>query len=440
MFENFITAKGNKLFDGEKEFRFVSFNIPNLHICEDPEWHFTTEWEQRDALASIQAMNGKVVRIYTFSVAGGTNNSGGNKRSHILAPGMYDEEVFRYLDKAIQLAHEYGVRLIIPFIDQWSWWGGVKEFAGFYGLEEDCFWTDENVRQGFKEFLKYVINRKNYYTGVRYCDDPAIMAWETGNEINKATDEWTRDISAYIKSLDAKHLLIEGRNGVFEDCLTNPNVDILSSHYYNYSCDTPFVELLKEDLEKVAGRKPFFLGEYGLTYLEDMIAVTEYAVDSACCGTLIWSLRFHKEQGGFYSHSDGIKPVVSRSYHYPGFEENDDYYERDIIRMIMKNAYRVDGLKVPAPAVPMAPVLLETKDMHQLNWKGSVGAEYYQIYRQINDGEWKLICDKCSDGGTNLPLYSDEDTKQKGTYRYYVTAVNGSGISEQSNIICVRAE
>ncbi|MEJ2505750.1 MAG: hypothetical protein P8Y81_05750, partial [Ignavibacteriaceae bacterium] len=34
-FVNYITTKKDKLMDGDKVFRFVSFNIPNLHYIED---------------------------------------------------------------------------------------------------------------------------------------------------------------------------------------------------------------------------------------------------------------------------------------------------------------------------------------------------------------------------------------------------------------------
>ena len=30
-FDNFITRQGDKLYDGSREFRFISFNIPCLH-------------------------------------------------------------------------------------------------------------------------------------------------------------------------------------------------------------------------------------------------------------------------------------------------------------------------------------------------------------------------------------------------------------------------
>ena len=39
-YENFITVSGDKLMDGDKEFRFISFNIPNLNYVED-EMTFT---------------------------------------------------------------------------------------------------------------------------------------------------------------------------------------------------------------------------------------------------------------------------------------------------------------------------------------------------------------------------------------------------------------
>lgn len=35
VFENFITISNDKLMDGDKEIRFISCNIPNLHYVED---------------------------------------------------------------------------------------------------------------------------------------------------------------------------------------------------------------------------------------------------------------------------------------------------------------------------------------------------------------------------------------------------------------------
>ena len=74
-FKHFISAEGDKLMDGDKEYRFVSFNIPNLHMIEDQmpfdeirAWRLPDTYELNDALESVARMGGKVVRIYAITV------------------------------------------------------------------------------------------------------------------------------------------------------------------------------------------------------------------------------------------------------------------------------------------------------------------------------------------------------------------------------------
>lgn len=56
--------------EGEKEYCFTSFNIPNLHLVEDNmlfeatnEWRFPDEFEITNALSSIKQMGGWVARL-----------------------------------------------------------------------------------------------------------------------------------------------------------------------------------------------------------------------------------------------------------------------------------------------------------------------------------------------------------------------------------------
>lgn len=44
----------------------------------------------------------------------------------IYGPGDFDEELFRDLDLVLALAHRYRIRLILPFIDHWDWFGGIN--------------------------------------------------------------------------------------------------------------------------------------------------------------------------------------------------------------------------------------------------------------------------------------------------------------------------
>src|SRR4051794_19411632 len=112
MVEHFITRKDDKLFNGQEEFRFVSINIPNLHINEDPlpNWHRIDPWEVEDALKTIHLMGGQVTRTYTFSIKGGIR-PGESGKAHIYGPGQFDEDLFQDLDKVIELANKHNVRL-----------------------------------------------------------------------------------------------------------------------------------------------------------------------------------------------------------------------------------------------------------------------------------------------------------------------------------------
>lgn len=222
-------AQRDRLMDGEKEFRFISMNGSNLTYMPAPEWHRPDPWEQEDVFRSLQQMGGTVVRLYTFTIKGGTAN--GDQPSHVTGLRQYNEDYFRDLDHVLRLANEYHIRVIIPFIDTWEHVGGIKQFAGFRGKTAGEFYTDPELKEDYKHLVSYVLNRTNTYTGIKYKDDKAILAWETGNELYP-TDAWTQEMSAYIKSMDSNHIVMDGRYGISQASLEDPNVDIVSNHYY----------------------------------------------------------------------------------------------------------------------------------------------------------------------------------------------------------------
>lgn len=66
-FEDSVTRQGDRLMEGDKEFRFVSFNVPNPHYIEDNlpfeetnPWRIPDEFEIRDTLASVKQAVGRV--------------------------------------------------------------------------------------------------------------------------------------------------------------------------------------------------------------------------------------------------------------------------------------------------------------------------------------------------------------------------------------------
>ena len=224
-FRDFVRVQGDQLVEGGQPFRFIAWNIPNLHLVEDnipfeptvtisgdpsgvvSGWRLPDRFEITDALATVRAMGGTVVRTYVISVR--RPQDGPQEPRHVLGPGQFNEEAFRALDQVLQVANEQGVRLIIPLVCNWHWWGGRAEYARFRGKPKDAFWTDPQLIADFKETIRFVVTRTNTLTGVRYADDKAILCWETGNEL-ECPPAFTREIAAYIKSLDPQHLVMEG--------------------------------------------------------------------------------------------------------------------------------------------------------------------------------------------------------------------------------------
>lgn len=422
--ENFITRSGDKLMDGSEEFRFISFNIPNLHILEDPDWHLPDPWEQEDAIKSIVQIGGRVARTYVISVSGGIRNPKGSL-AHVYRPGVFDEEVFRCLDKALELANRHGIRLIIPLVDQWNWFGGINQYARF--RRKYNFWYNQQVMEDFKQTINYVVNRTNYYTGVKYKDDKAIMAWETGNEL-KCPYSWTKEIAAYIKSLDPNHLVIDGSNDINPNSISDHNIDIISMHLY----DGDFTARCNDGRIITKGKKPLLIGEFGLVETPVIEELLKTVINNGTAGALIWSLRYHNKDGGFYWHTDG----KYSAYHWPGFSENSISDEINIMKLMRAYAYKIRKLPVPPLDLPEAPLLFPIQPGAAISWRGSTGAGSYLIERAIGlNGPWQVIKDNISDAKkSGPPFYIDKTATSEKAYYYRVKAKNEAGISLTSNV------
>ncbi len=162
-FSHFVRADKDRLIDGEKEYRFISFNIPNLHMIEDQmpfneinPWRLPDTYELNDALETVSQMGGEVVRIYAITVRRPDDPEGAPK--HVLGPGEFNEEAFKAMDNMMAIAAMHGIRVIIPLIDNWPWMGGREEYAGFRGKDKDAFWTDPQLRADFKKTIDFIVN------------------------------------------------------------------------------------------------------------------------------------------------------------------------------------------------------------------------------------------------------------------------------------------
>jgi mannan endo-1,4-beta-mannosidase len=69
-----------------------------------------------------------------------------------------------------------------------------------------------------------VLTRVNTVTGVAYKDDPAIFGWELMNEprcnaepTGAMVQSWVEEMSPYLKTIDARHLVTPGLEGFYGD-------------------------------------------------------------------------------------------------------------------------------------------------------------------------------------------------------------------------------
>jgi hypothetical protein len=429
-FQNFITASGDRLMDGKEELRFVSFNVPNLQYIEDNftftepnPWRIADRYEIRDALMSIRQMGGKVTRMYVPSVRKETDDS--SVVRHVLGPGVFNEEAFKAYDRVLEAANQTGVRVIIPLVDNWWWWGGPKEYAAFRGKGKDEFWTDSLLIADFKQTIAHIVNRVNTVTGVPFKQDKAVLGWETGNEL-VCPFSWTREIAAYIKTLDTVHLVIEGTNSrdLSDDALRDPHIDVLSTHDYG-PADRSIPQILKAR-ERAAGRKPYFVGEFGFIPTVDMRRMIDTVIASGVSGIMIWSLRGHNRDGGFYYHTN--------DYRWPGFASGNAWDETGVISLFREKAYQING-RTPEPLpVPETPTLLPIETPYKISWQGSAGAASYLIERKADDELlWQVIAPGALDANFGYrPLFSDTTAEPGRRYSYRIRGRNASGYSEES--------
>src|SRR2546429_787074 len=230
----FVTRSGSSLMLGGNKFRFSGPNIFWLGLLQRPEGiRYPSQFEVDDAIATAADMGATVVRSHTLG------NSVGCKLCVEPTLGTFNQQALEHIDYAIQSARKHHIKLIIPLVDNWYFYhGGKRTFTNWRNIpNEDNFYSNPQVIYDFKKYISTLLNHKNSYSGITYKDDPTIMAWETGNELSAPTN-WVQNISSYIKSIDANHLIVDGNSGglghplSFQEDLNINSIDIYAGHFY----------------------------------------------------------------------------------------------------------------------------------------------------------------------------------------------------------------
>jgi mannan endo-1,4-beta-mannosidase len=265
---------GNLMLDGQR-FRFSGANAPYLGLSEDSSaygapvdadgLHLASHSEIDATLDSAQAMSAKVIRAYSSLLSVGKTNA--------IQPtlGVFNSAGFEPTDYLLSQCAARGIKLVFPLVDNYQYYvGGKFWYCTENGVTPDSvasqFFTNTTIINSFKAHISAVLNRVNQYTGLKYKNDPTILAWETGNEINMVPETgisaWADEISRHIKLTEgAQQLVADGNTELDAASFDLDYVDI----YCNHSYGGTLAQIVTNATTVHSHGKAFFLGEYTWT-------------------------------------------------------------------------------------------------------------------------------------------------------------------------------
>jgi mannan endo-1,4-beta-mannosidase len=265
------------------------------------------------------------------------------------APAFNDgPDGLEHLDYVLYKARQLGLKVIIPFVNNWNDFGGMDQYVRWRGGQyHDEFYTDPAIRGWYKEWIAHLLNRRNIYTGTKYKHDPTVLAWELANEprcraygvypesgacTTQTLIDWADEMSRFVKRIDRGHLLSAGDEGFYcipgatdwtENCGEGvdtlaladlPAMDAMSFHLYpdswgkDAAWGTQWIRRHIRDGRRI--HEKVLLGEFGFLDKATRNPVykewTDTILDSGGAGALYWILSDKQDDGSPYPDYDGF--------------------------------------------------------------------------------------------------------------------------------------
>ncbi|MBG7631423.1 MAG: beta-mannanase [Bacteroidetes bacterium] len=213
----------------------------------------------------------KDVGIDNLRILLGAEGDGGDSRVHPALQyeqGKYNEDLLDGLDFLLAEMRKRNMYAVLYLNNNWIWSGGMSQYLEWNGygkvpnpfMEESSTWDEymnytkqfhscEPCKEAFYKHVKFIIGRKNAYTGLNYTEDATIMSWQVANEPRvlmtpeheTAFASWLNETVDLIESLDSTHLISTGAEGkasylqdidMYERLHSNQNIDYLTMHMW----------------------------------------------------------------------------------------------------------------------------------------------------------------------------------------------------------------
>ena len=210
------------------------------------------------------------------------------------APGVYNDTLLVGLDRYLVELGKRGMQTVLYINNSWEWSGGYGQYLEWATGEKtliplvDGYWpfmqqmrkfqTSAPAQELYFNHLRNIVGRTNSITGKPYKDDPAIFAWQLGNEPRCFSSEkeiqdgfigWMTKAAAIVKELDPNHLLSTGNEGLMgseEDIEllkrvnSIPGIDYMTIHIWPYNWGWAKADSLEEDLPAAIEKTSAYIG------------------------------------------------------------------------------------------------------------------------------------------------------------------------------------
>ena len=262
--DGFVTVEDGVLQRNGAPYRFVGTNLwyGAMLGSEGQGGNRKRLSKELDLLSSLGISNVRVL----VGADGSTHTQSLVWPSLQVEPGVYNDTILAGLDWLMKELGERHMTAVIFLNNAWEWSGGFGqylEWAGHSGRKDPAadgynayteyvsrFATDSAAQALFLDHVRFIVGRKNRYTGCSYSDDPTLMAWQLCNEprafgndslCRAGFESWISRTAALIKSLDCNHLVSVGSEGSvgcamdmaqYERIHADGNIDYLTVHIW----------------------------------------------------------------------------------------------------------------------------------------------------------------------------------------------------------------
>ncbi|MEM9340761.1 MAG: beta-mannanase [Bacteroidota bacterium] len=292
-----VTVRDGQFLKGDAPYYFIGANY-----WYGPLIGSEALGDRERLLAELDLMKEK--GIDNLRILVGAEGDGGDSRVHpALQPeqGVYNEDLLDGLDFLLMHMRKRDMYAILYMNNNWIWSGGMSQYLTWNGYGEvpnpfleqytwseymnytAQFHTCEPCMEAYYSHVRFIMNRTNAYTGIKYTEDHTVMSWQVANEPRVFFPEhepafaaWLNKTVALMESIDSVHLISTGAEGshsylqdirMFERLHVHPDIDYLTMHMWPKNWDWYDIEREKETLDSSMMK--------GLAYMSQHIAVAD---------------------------------------------------------------------------------------------------------------------------------------------------------------------